>query len=228
MYIIHRKDIVLDGTNPALLYGYGGFNISITPSFSASWTTFVQHMGGVVAVANIRGGSEYGNDWYYNGRLDKKQNVFDDFIHAAKYLVKAKWTSHSKICINGGSNGGLLVGACLNQAPELFGIGVAEVGVLDMLKFHKFTIGHAWVSDYGSPDKQEDFRNLIKYSPLHNVKKGASYPAVMIMTGDHDDRVVPLRRLFPCLVCRPLLTSCCCRLSKILGATTALRKKRFF
>ncbi|KAH9276891.1 hypothetical protein BASA83_000403 [Batrachochytrium salamandrivorans] len=193
MYLISRKDIKLDGNNPTLLYGYGGFNISITPSFSVSWLAFVQHMGGVVAIANIRGGGEYGQEkWYNQGRREKKQNVFDDFQWAAKWISANLYARPDKIAINGGSNGGLLVGACLNQAPELFGAAIAQVGVLDMYRFHKFTIGAAWVSDYGNPDKAEDFEILKKYSPLHNISNKKEYPAVLIMTGDHDDRVVPL------------------------------------
>ncbi|KAJ3012419.1 hypothetical protein HKX48_006288 [Thoreauomyces humboldtii] len=192
MYIIARKDAPKDGSNVTLLYGYGGFNISITPAFSVTWLTFVQKMNGVVAVANIRGGGEYGQDWYDAGKLKNKQNVFDDFQHAAKYLVKEKWTSPAKLALNGGSNGGLLVGACLNQAPELFGCGIAEVGVMDVVRFHKFTIGHAWTSDYGNPDVKEDFEVLKKYSPVHNVQTEKPYPAILILTGDHDDRVVPL------------------------------------
>ncbi|TPX63319.1 hypothetical protein SpCBS45565_g06684 [Spizellomyces sp. 'palustris'] len=200
MYIISRKDTPLDGNNVTLLYGYGGFNVSILPSFAVTWTsifivmdTFVQHMKGVVAVANIRGGGEYGQEkWYDQGKRDKKQNVFDDFQAAAKWLVENKYTNPKKLGINGGSNGGLLVGACLNQAPELFGCGIADVGVLDMLRFHKFTIGHAWTSDYGDPDNKDDFDVLLKYSPLHTVRSDKPYPAVLITTGDHDDRVVPL------------------------------------
>ncbi|KAI9208342.1 prolyl oligopeptidase [Polychytrium aggregatum] len=193
MFIISRKGIALDGSHPALLYGYGGFNISVTPTFNVTWLTFIQNLGGVVAVANIRGGGEYGEEkWYNQGKLFKKQNCFDDFQHAAKHLVSGGYTTSSKLIINGGSNGGLLIGACVNQAPELFGVGIADVGVMDVVRFHKFTIGHAWVSDYGNPDKKEDLEYILSYSPLHNVQSTKPYPAVLLCTSDHDDRVVPL------------------------------------
>lgn len=185
---------------PCLLYGYGGFMISLTPFYSARWAAWMQCLGGFVAIANIRGGDEYGSEWHNQGILDKKQNVFDDFQWGAKYLCDSMQITEPKsLMIMGGSNGGLLVGACLNQAPELFGGAVAQVGVHDILRFHKFTIGSAWVSDFGNPDKAEDFEHQIKYSPLHNVfcpdERGVPYPAVLLTTGDHDDRVVPLHTL---------------------------------
>ncbi len=190
MFIMHKKGLVLDGNNPTMLYAYGGFNISLTPSFSLSRIMFLE-AGGVYVIANLRGGGEYGEEWHKAGMLEKKQNVFDDFIAAAEYLIEKKYTSPAKLAINGGSNGGLLVGACITQRPELFKVAIPAVGVLDMLKYHKFTIGWGWAVEYGSSDNKEQFDYLLKYSPLHNVKAGVNYPATMIMTADHDDRVVP-------------------------------------
>jgi len=190
MFITHRKGIQLDGNNATYLYGYGGFNIPITPSFSIANLVWME-MGGVFAVANLRGGGEYGKEWHDAGRLKNKQNVFDDFIAAADWLIANQYTKPAKLAIGGGSNGGLLVGACMTQRPDLFGAALPQVGVMDMLRFHKFTIGWAWVSDYGSPDDPEMFNVLRAYSPLHSLKPGVSYPATLITTGDHDDRVVP-------------------------------------
>lgn len=190
MFIVHKKGIKLDGNNPTLLYGYGGFNISQTPGFSVSRLVWME-MGGVLAVANLRGGAEYGESWHEAGTKLKKQNVFDDFIAAAEFLIADKITNPKKLAIQGGSNGGLLVGAVLNQRPELFGAALPAVGVMDMLRFTEFTIGWAWTSDYGSPKNADEFKALYAYSPLHNIKAGTTYPAVMVTTADHDDRVFP-------------------------------------
>lgn len=190
MFIVHKKGITLDGNNPTLLYGYGGFNISLTPSFNVTRMIWLEN-GGVLAVANLRGGGEYGEEWHKAGTLLNKQNVFDDFIAAAEYLISEKYTSSQKLAIQGGSNGGLLIGAVTNQRPELFRVALPAVGVLDMLRYHLFTIGAAWATDYGLSSKEEHFNNLYKFSPLHNIKEGVDYPAVMVTTGDHDDRVVP-------------------------------------
>ena len=190
MFITHKKGIKLDGTNPTLLYGYGGFNIAMTPGFSVARLPWLE-MGGVYAVANLRGGSEYGKQWWENGAKLKKQNVFDDFIAAGEWLIANKYTSTPKLAIQGGSNGGLLVGAVLNQRPDLFGAALPAVGVMDMVRFTKFTIGWAWTSDYGSPDNAEEFKALYAYSPLHNIKAGTKYPPTLVTTADHDDRVFP-------------------------------------
>jgi prolyl oligopeptidase len=190
MFITHRKGLALDGGNPTLLYGYGGFDVSETPAFSVANLVWME-MGGVYALANLRGGGEYGEEWHQAGIKAKKQNVFDDFIAAAEWLNANRYTSSPKLAIEGGSNGGLLVGACLTQRPDLFGAALPAVGVMDMLRFHKFTIGWAWVSDYGSSDNAEEFRALYAYSPLHNIRPGVSYPPTFITTADHDDRVVP-------------------------------------
>ncbi|MCT7949428.1 prolyl oligopeptidase family serine peptidase [Ancylothrix sp. C2] len=190
MFITHKKGIQLDGNNPTYLYAYGGFSISLTPWFSVGQLIWME-LGGVLAIANLRGGGEYGEDWHQAGMKHKKQNVFDDFISAAEWLIENKYTQPKKLAIGGGSNGGLLVGACITQRPELFGAALPDVGVMDMLRFHKFTIGWAWCSEYGSPENPEDFNILYSYSPLHNLKPNTTYPATMVTTADHDDRVVP-------------------------------------
>ncbi len=190
MFVSHRKDIVLDGQNPCYLYGYGGFQINLTPGFSPAAIMFMEQ-GGVHVVVSLRGGSEYGEAWHQAGMLENKQNVFDDFISAAEHLIGAGYTSSEKLAIAGGSNGGLLVGACQVQRPELFAVALPAVGVLDMLRYHKFTIGWGWAVEYGSSDYEDQFEYIYKYSPLHNIKDGVSYPATLVTTGDHDDRVVP-------------------------------------
>jgi prolyl oligopeptidase len=190
MFITHKKGLKLDGRNPTLLYGYGGFDISLTPNFSVSTLVWLE-MGGVYAVPNLRGGGEYGKEWHDAGTKLKKQNVFDDFIAAAEWLIAGRYTSRDHLAISGGSNGGLLVGACMTQRPELFRAVLPAVGVMDMLRFHKFTRGWAWTSDYGSPDDPTEFKALQAYSPYHNLKPGVRYPATLVTTADHDDRVVP-------------------------------------
>jgi prolyl oligopeptidase len=190
MFLVHRRGLARTGDHPTLLYGYGGFGISLTPSFSVGLVAWLE-MGGVYAQPNLRGGGEYGEAWHQAGTKLNKQKVFDDFIAAAEWLVANGYTNPSKLAISGGSNGGLLVGACLTQRPDLFAAALPAVGVFDMLRFHKFTIGWAWISEYGSPEDPEEFKALYAYSPLHNLKPGTVYPATLMTTADHDDRVVP-------------------------------------
>jgi prolyl oligopeptidase len=190
MFLIHRADMKANSQNPTLLYGYGGFNISQTPVFAVGRLAWLE-LGGVYAVAILRGGGEYGEEWHKGGMIHAKQTVFDDFVACAESLIAEKITSTPKLAIEGRSNGGLLVGACMTQRPDLYGACLPIVGVMDMLRFQKFTIGWAWVSDYGSSDNPEEFKTLYSYSPYHNLKPGTKYPPTLITTGDHDDRVVP-------------------------------------
>src|SRR6056297_2924905 len=190
MFIVHKKGVKLNGQNPTMLYGYGGFNVTYKPSFSSARVAWLEQ-GSIYALANIRGGGEYGEAWHKAGTILNKQNVFDDFIAAAEYLVSEKYTSPKKLGVLGGSNGGLLVGAVINQRPELYAAAIPAVGVMDMLRFHKFTIGRYWTTDYGSSDDPEQFEYIYQYSPLHNISEEKDYPAVMVTTADNDDRVVP-------------------------------------
>jgi prolyl oligopeptidase len=190
MFLTHRKGLKRTGDHPTYLYGYGGFNISLTPSFSVPIAAWLE-MGGIFALPNLRGGGEYGESWHKAGTKLNKQNVFDDFIAAAEWLIANDYTRPARLAIGGGSNGGLLVGASMTQRPELFGATLPAVGVMDMLRFHKFTIGWAWTSDYGSSENPEEFRALYAYSPYHNLKPGTAYQSTLVTTADHDDRVVP-------------------------------------
>jgi prolyl oligopeptidase len=190
MFLTYKKGLKRDSTNPTLLYGYGGFNIPLTPGFSVGTAVWLE-MGGIYAVANLRGGGEYGEEWHQGGMRLKKQNVFDDFIAAGEWLISNKYTNSKKLAIQGGSNGGLLVGACMTQRPELFGACLPAVGVMDMLRFQKFTVGWGWVGDYGSSEDADQFKALYAFSPYHNLKKGTCYPPTLVTTADHDDRVYP-------------------------------------
>ena len=190
LFLTHKKGLKPDGKTPVLLYAYGGFNISLTPAFSVGNLVWLE-LGGIYAVPNLRGGGEYGEEWHQAGTKLRKQNVFDDFIASAEWLITNGYTQPSKIAIQGGSNGGLLVGACMTQRPDLYGACLPAVGVMDMLRFHRFTIGWAWTSDYGSSENPEEFKALFAYSPLHALKQGVQYPPTLITTADHDDRVVP-------------------------------------
>src|SRR5664279_4601883 len=190
MFLVHRKGLQLDGRNPTILYGYGGFNISLHPTFSATRIAWLEQ-GGVFALANLRGGGEYGEAWHEAGMRLHKQNVFDDCVAAARWLIDQRYTSPARLALQGGSNGGLLVGAVVNQHPELFRVALPAVGVMDMLRFQKFSVGAAWTADYGSSDDDAQFRYLLGYSPLHNIRADVAYPATLVTTADHDDRVVP-------------------------------------
>lgn len=191
MFIVAPNGVKLDASSSCLLYGYGGFNISLTPSFSSTRLPWLSKFKGIFCIANIRGGGEYGQEWHDGGIKANKQNSYDDFIAAGEYLVEQQYTTKEKLAILGGSNGGLLVGACLNQRPDLFSAGVAACGVMDALRFQRYTIGHAWTSDFGSSDNKEDFERLLKISPTHNIPNSEDFPAVLVTTADHDDRVVP-------------------------------------
>jgi len=191
MFLLHRRDVTPDGSRPTILYGYGGFNVSLTPAFSSARMVWLER-GGVYAIANLRGGGEYGEDWHRDGMLDRKQNVFDDFLAAARWLIEQRWTSPRHLAISGGSNGGLLVGAAMTQAPELFRAVVCAVPLLDMVRFHRFGSGATWVPEYGSPDDPEQFKTLYAYSPYHRVREGVAYPALLMLAADSDDRVDPM------------------------------------
>jgi prolyl oligopeptidase len=188
MFLAHKKGVKKDGNNPTLLYGYGGFNISLTPTFNASRFLFLEH-GGILAVANLRGGGEYGEDWHKAGMLASKQNVFDDFIAAAEWLIAEKWTSRDRLAIQGGSNGGLLVGAAMTQRPDLFRAVVCQVPLLDMVRYHRFLIARLWIPEYGSADNADQFPALFAYSPYHHVRPGTAYPAVLLTAAESDTRV---------------------------------------